>query len=116
MAQSIVQPGMWATALGSLMAPVYFYILVHQLGMGLDGAAIAFGCCQMTQLAALLGYVVHHARKHAASPKATWAGFDINTALSKWGQYLSYGIPAMVMISLDLWMYQCSCLQFTVQL
>ena len=33
----------------------------------------------------------------------TWGAFSAPAALSKWGQYLHYGIPAMVMISLEWW-------------
>jgi hypothetical protein len=57
-AQSIVAPAMFSTAAATLMAPVYFYIVVHQMGMGLDGAAFAFILCQLTSLTGLLGYII----------------------------------------------------------
>jgi MATE family multidrug resistance protein len=57
-AQHIVSPGMYATAAGTLMAPVFFYSLVYTLDLGLDGAAIAFVLCQMTAMSGLLGYTV----------------------------------------------------------
>ena len=49
-AQSIVSPGMYATAVATLMSLVLFYLLVHLAGLGLDGAAIAFILCQVIQV------------------------------------------------------------------
>ncbi len=57
-AQGIVQPGMYATAGATLLAPVFFYGLVYGAGLGLQGAALAFILCQVAQAGGLLGYIV----------------------------------------------------------
>ena len=52
----------------------------------------------MVQAAGLSGYIVYHTRQNAGLATATWGGFSAAAALSKWGEYLKYGIPAMLMI------------------
>ena len=49
-AQSIVKPGMYATGAATLLAPVFFYTFVHGMGLGLDGAAMAFILCQVSAM------------------------------------------------------------------
>jgi hypothetical protein len=49
-------------------------------------------------MSGLSGYIVYHTRKNRGLPKETWGGFSAAAALSKWGEYLKYGIPAMLMI------------------
>lgn len=44
-----------------------------------------------------------HSARNEGSTTATWGGFSTAAAFSKWGQYLQYGIPAMLMISLEWW-------------
>ncbi len=44
-----------------------------------------------------------HTKKSAGKPEATWGGFSAAAAFTKWGEYLKYGIPAMLMISLGWW-------------
>lgn len=57
-AQHIVSPGMYANAASTLLAPLYFYALVNQLGLGLDGAAMAFILCQATSFFGLGAYIL----------------------------------------------------------
>ncbi|GAX80512.1 hypothetical protein CEUSTIGMA_g7950.t1 [Chlamydomonas eustigma] len=109
-AQGIVLPGMIATAAATFLAPAFFYVLVHSLGLGLDGAAIAFILCQVTQASGILGYILWHTNHMRGSSEATWGGFSPAAAFSKWGEYLKYGIPAMLMISLEWWIYEIAVL------
>ena len=44
-----------------------------------------------------------HTKLTMGLPTGTWGGFSAAAAFSKWGQYLKYGIPAMIMISLEWW-------------
>ena len=37
----------YATGTATLLAPAFFYTLVHGMGLGLDGAALAFILCQV---------------------------------------------------------------------
>ena len=45
-----------------------------------------------------MGYIVWHTSKNKGLPTATWGGFSAAAAFSKWGEYLKFGIPAMLMI------------------
>ncbi|GAX76873.1 hypothetical protein CEUSTIGMA_g4319.t1 [Chlamydomonas eustigma] len=105
-AQAIVSPGMYATAAAAAASPLFFYSLVHAAGLGLDGAALAFSLCQVTALLGVGGYILRHSKQNWGTPNATWSEFSSQAAFSKWGQYLKYGLPAMIMISLEWWCYQ----------
>ena len=105
-AQRIVAPGMWVTGLATALSPVFFYTLVHTFGLGMDGAAYAFICCQLVQAGGLIGYLIYHTKKNIGLPTTTWGGFSLTQASSNWGDYLRYGIPAALMISLEWWIYE----------
>jgi MATE family multidrug resistance protein len=61
-AQRAVLPAMGAAAVATLASPLVFWWFVVKAGMGLDGAAYAFVCCQVMTLVGLLGYTVYRAR------------------------------------------------------
>lgn len=104
-AQSIVAPAMWATTAATLASPFFFYIAIHVVGLGLDGAAMALILCHVTPLLGVAGFVLWYTHSVAGSQRETWGGFSVTAATSKWGEYLAFGIPAMLMISLDWWVH-----------
>ena len=53
---------MGAAAVATLVSPLVFWWFVVKAGMGLDGAAYAFICCQVMTLVGLLGYTMYRAR------------------------------------------------------
>ncbi len=57
-AQLIVAPSTFATGAITLLAPAYFYVLVHKMGLGLDGVATAFMLCELTGLVCIMGYLI----------------------------------------------------------
>mmetsp|Transcript_15098 Transcript_15098/g.32719 ORF Transcript_15098/g.32719 Transcript_15098/m.32719 type:complete len:614 (+) Transcript_15098:102-1943(+) len=109
-AQRIVRPSMYATAAATLLSPLFFHVWVHQAGLGLDGAAYAYMMCQLTSLGSLLAYTVWYTRRTAGQADSTWGGWSLQGALSGWGEYLQYGIPAMLMISLEWWIFEVAVL------
>lgn len=40
--QQVVEPGLWCTAITSLLCPLYNWLLIYKFKLGLDGAAIAY--------------------------------------------------------------------------
>ena len=59
----------------------------------------------------LVEYIMRHSKENQGLPTATWGGFSAAAAFSKWGEYLQYGIPAMLMLSLEWWTYEVAVLE-----
>jgi MATE family multidrug resistance protein len=78
------------------------------LGWGLSGAAAAQVILQLLLVVLLGGYrwyrdaVLLPAGVH---PKATWAGWSWD-CLQGWGEYFSFGLPAVAMVCLEWWVWE----------
>lgn len=77
----------------------------RRLGLGLTGAAYAYGCCHLTSVTLLSSYVAYRSISMKGQPGNTWGGFS-KKAFSGWGEYLSYGVPTAVMICMEWWAYE----------
>eukprot|EP00882_Tetradesmus_deserticola_P019101 GHRQ01020549.1.p3 GENE.GHRQ01020549.1~~GHRQ01020549.1.p3 ORF type:complete len:109 (-),score=39.45 GHRQ01020549.1:941-1267(-) len=75
--------------------------------MGLDGAAYAFVLSQATSCLLLVGYTVCRDVRMAAAadPQATWPRPSM-AVFGGWAMYLSYGVPACLMICMEWWCYE----------
>ena len=85
-----MRPAVAAAALSTAAAPLLFWLFVSRLGLGLDGAALAFVACNALTLVALTVAVARRARAARGDPRRTWDGFK-REAWSDWGGYLKYG-------------------------
>jgi MATE family multidrug resistance protein len=103
--QRAVKPAMTVAAAVLLASPLFFWLLVEQCRLGLDGAALAFIACQVTTLLGLLAYVVYRAWRLQGKREQTWGGWS-SEALQGWGEYCSYGLPAAAMIAGEWWAYE----------
>lgn len=56
--QGIVRPAVVVTLISAALTPLYNWLLIITLGLGLDGAALAVVALQLTSAALLGGYVV----------------------------------------------------------
>eukprot|EP00878_Enallax_costatus_P028505 GHUV01030793.1.p2 GENE.GHUV01030793.1~~GHUV01030793.1.p2 ORF type:complete len:186 (-),score=14.88 GHUV01030793.1:273-830(-) len=84
--QRAVKPAMAIAAVTLGVSPLFFWLLVEKLSMGLDGAALAFVTCQATTLAGLVGYVVYRSYKLQGKKEQTWGGWS-GEALKDWPEY-----------------------------
>jgi MATE family multidrug resistance protein len=73
----------------------------------LTGAAYAFVLSQATSCLLLIGYTAWRDAHMAASghPEATWSRPSM-AVFAGWGTYLSYGVPACLMICMEWWCYE----------
>ena len=98
---------MAVTVIAALLAPLYNWLLVFRLRLGVLGAAYAYIASGATSTAAMLTYVVWRdvgmARRGA--PNRTWHGLT-REAWRGWGTYLSYGLPAAAMICVEWWSFE----------
>jgi MATE family multidrug resistance protein len=84
-AQSIVAPAMWATTVATLASPLFFYVAIHVMGWGLDGAAAALILCHVTPLVGVAAFVLWHTKQNAGSPTSTWGGFSRQERVDRTG-------------------------------
>ena len=68
-------PSMVACLAATLLAPLYSWPLVFNSGLGVYGAALAFGLIAATNAALLLVYVLARERRLAGAPQQTWHGW-----------------------------------------
>jgi multidrug resistance protein, MATE family len=64
--------------------------------MGLEGAAYAWNCVQVTSLSLLLIYMAYHHANQAPGQR-TWAGWSWET-FADWSTYIRVAIPSIIMI------------------
>jgi Na+-driven multidrug efflux pump len=79
----------------------------HRLQLGLNGAAYAFVLSQATSCLLLIAYTAWRDTRMAAAadPQATWSRPSM-AVFAGWGTYLSYGVPACLMICMEWWCYE----------
>ncbi|KAF8062039.1 DTX2 [Scenedesmus sp. PABB004] len=104
-AQRAVKPAMVVAGVTLAASPALFWLFVVRAGLGLDGAAFAFIACQAATLAGLVGCVVARARAMRGRREQTWGGWSAD-AFKGWPTYISYGVPAALMIGLEWWAYE----------
>ncbi|WIA28922.1 hypothetical protein OEZ86_011446 [Tetradesmus obliquus] len=107
LAQQVVLPGMVITMVTSCLCPLYNWLLIFKLQLGLTGAAYAFVLSQATSCLLLIGYTAWRdaAMAAAGDPQATWSRPSM-AVFAGWGMYLSYGVPACLMICMEWWCYE----------
>ncbi|MEW5297746.1 MAG: hypothetical protein WDW36_000930 [Sanguina aurantia] len=103
-AQSVVQPLMLVTLVATMMTPFYLWYFIVSCGMGFDGAAIAWNCCQATSTTGLLLFVLYHNAGQDPVTR-TWGGWS-RDSLQDWDLYIRVALPSAVMICLDWWTFE----------
>lgn len=97
-------PGTVIHAFTTLAAPLFYYIAIYRLKLGVEGAATAFTLCNSTSTLLLAGYTAVRDWRRAGRPDATWTGPSAE-ALRGWGAYLALALPATVAIASGLLLY-----------
>ncbi|KAF8072612.1 DTX14 [Scenedesmus sp. PABB004] len=105
LAQGLAWPGMAASLAGLALSPVLNWGLVWWAGLGLPGAALAMVAVQGTLVVILLSYMLLRECRPAAGG-SDWRGFRLADAVKGWGQYLSLGVPCVVMVCAEWWVWE----------
>jgi hypothetical protein len=94
-------------SLCGFVPPPYGPTTNHRLQLGLNGAAYAFVLSQATSCLLLIAYTAWRDTRMAAAadPQATWSRPSM-AVFAGWGTYLSYGVPACLMICMEWWCYE----------
>lgn len=108
--QGKARAGMVVTAVALAVCPLYNWVLIYPVGLGIDGAAYALVAVEITMAAGLAWYCyVLEKRREAGlegSTQRTWLGWSPE-ALTGWGQFLRHGAPSIVMICAEWWTFEC---------
>ncbi|GAX72839.1 hypothetical protein CEUSTIGMA_g294.t1 [Chlamydomonas eustigma] len=106
--QRIMIPNTLCTVASACLCPVYNWMFIHRLQLGLDGAAYANALSQVTSTIILTTYVFWRDFGMIGSVKGTWPGLQFQLALESSAvyQYLSFGVPAAAMICLEWWAFE----------
>lgn len=98
--QGIMWPQVITGILANLINALLNYIFIFPLKMGIQGSAIANALSQTSMSLLLFLYIVCRGLH-----KATWGGWSMES-LEDWGSYIYLGIPSMVMLCVEWWMYE----------
>lgn len=105
LAQRVVVPGTAITTVTTAVAPLFYYIAMIKLKLGLDGAAAAFVLCNATSTTLLAAYTAARDWRRRGTRGATWEGLS-REAFGGWGAYLTLAVPALVAITSEWWTYE----------
>jgi len=105
LAQRIVKSGSICTIITAAFCPLFNWLLIYKLELGLDGAAAAFFCSNLLYALLLVGCVAWRDRQLIGNPRQTWPGWTWQ-AFRNWNQYLAYGLPAAAMICAEWWVFE----------
>ncbi|KAL4855257.1 Protein DETOXIFICATION 1 [Chlorella vulgaris] len=97
MAQEAVRPATAVTVISLCLAPLYNWLLIYKLGLGLNGAAYAMDAMQATLALLLAAYCVARDVLLSGSPVSTWHGFS-RKAWQGWGQYCKFALPSVMVL------------------
>lgn len=75
MTQGIIHPATVIAGLATLISVAYNVIAIHWLGLGLDGAALAVNCTQLTNMLGLLAYIAYREKQLKGTDQQTWHGW-----------------------------------------
>lgn len=105
MAQGIVRPASAVTLVGLALVPLYCWLFIFKLGLGLDGAAIAVDATQASMAALLGAYIMVRDGHQRGQAYATWHGWSME-ALEGWVTYMRFALPSVVMVCVEWWTFE----------
>jgi hypothetical protein len=73
--QGVVQPVTVVCSIALALAPLFNWLLIFKLRLGIDGAVAAMVCSNATMLLLLVAYVVWLERRRIGTPEQTWHGW-----------------------------------------
>ncbi|XP_044958520.1 protein DETOXIFICATION 16-like [Hordeum vulgare subsp. vulgare] len=100
--QSIVVPVMVSSGVTSLNHILVCWVLVHKVGLGSKGAALASAVSYSTNLAILCLYT-----RLSGACRSTWTGFSMEAfAFKELRQFAELAVPSAMMVCLEWWSFE----------
>jgi len=100
MNQNIVMPNVVIGLVANVFNAVLHYVLLYQLGMGIEGSAVAQSASYILMFVLTLSYIIVF-QKYTE----TWDGWSWD-CLQDWGQFCRLAIPGMLMVSMEWWGFE----------
>ncbi|GJN19610.1 hypothetical protein PR202_gb06904 [Eleusine coracana subsp. coracana] len=98
--QNLVVPVMLSSGATALCHPAVCWLMVHRLGMGADGAALANSVSYLANLSILALYV-----RLSPSCKRSWTGFS-REAFRGIPDFLKLAVPSALMVCMEWWSFE----------
>ncbi|KAL6646799.1 hypothetical protein ACP70R_015493 [Stipagrostis hirtigluma subsp. patula] len=98
--QNLVVPVMLSSGATAVVHPAVCWVLVHGLGLGRNGAALANAVSYLTNLSILATYV-----RLSPSCKRSWAGFS-SEAFRGVPEFLKLAVPSALMVCMEWWSFE----------
>lgn len=73
--QGCVQPVTAVCSVALALSPLFNWLLIFKLGLGIDGAVAAMVANNATMLLLLVAYLVWHERRRIGTAEQTWHGW-----------------------------------------
>jgi MATE family multidrug resistance protein len=107
-AQNILAPAVYIALLANVLNCAVNWLLIHALGLGIDGAPLATSCSRWVQFVVLVCYL-YGARERLG---ATLPGlrFDMQQLPSRASSFFRLGAPGALMLALEAWSFDFSTL------
>ncbi|EFN59041.1 hypothetical protein CHLNCDRAFT_19008 [Chlorella variabilis] len=105
MAQGCVQPVTAVCSVALALSPLFNWLLIFKLGLGIDGAVAAMVANNATMLLLLVAYLVWHERRRIGTAEQTWHGWS-RDCLQGLGTYYKLAVPSTLMVCLEWWAYE----------
>ena len=98
--QNIVLPTIFLTFSGNVVNVVCNYIFISLLDYGVKGSAISL---TIAYWSLALGYMLYI--RYSSIYRSAWPGWSTD-ALKGWLHYCKYGIPGLIMLCLEWWIFE----------
>ncbi|KAI6650194.1 Multidrug and toxin extrusion protein 1-like [Oopsacas minuta] len=98
--QRVVYPCIILNVIGNLINVTSHYILIIQLKLGVEGAAISLVISYWSLAIIYMGYI-----RCSSLYKSSWQGLRMD-ALKGWLHYCKFGVPGLIMLCLDWWTFE----------
>ncbi|KAL4448284.1 hypothetical protein ABPG75_005503 [Micractinium tetrahymenae] len=105
MAQGVVRPATVVTAAAAALSPLWNWLYIVRLRLGLDGAALAVLSLQCTSLVLLGSYTLVRNLSSLGQEQAVWQGWS-RDAFKGWGGYLALALHSVLMICCKWWAFE----------
>ena len=98
--QNVVLPIIFLTLSGNVVNVVCNYVFVSQLGYGVKGSAISLTIAYWSLALCYMSYI-----RCSSLYRSAWPGWNTD-ALKGWLHYCKYGIPGLIMLCLEWWIFE----------
>ncbi|GLC34912.1 hypothetical protein PLESTB_001177300 [Pleodorina starrii] len=103
--QGVVTPLTVVASICTLATAALNHVFMFSLGLGMQGAAVAYNLLVALELLLLIGTMAWLHMYGQAPGCRTWCGFSVQ-AFRGWGKYLRIALPSGAAICLDWWTYE----------